>query len=217
MAYYQSAVFSHEAWQAANADARDLLVRVGAVLPDGFYSTGVPQVALSDRFQDGSQPFDFGPFKGRIVFGQGCGLNSGGVSPFPHGPVRLTLVRWGREPGQCGRIEVGNKTELSATSIVSQTGVYIGSGVLFGPNVVIMDCDGHTIDRRLPDLPENQKRAPVRIEDHAWIGFGALIMKGVTIGHHAVVAANAVVTRDVPPHAVAAGNPARIIKTFVSG
>lgn len=214
MSYYQSAVLSHEAWQTANQETLALLRKTGAVLPEGFYSTGVPQIALADRFQSDDQPFDFSPFHGRLVFHAGCGLNSGGISPFPHGPVRLTLVRWGTGPDQCGRIEVGPKTELSATSMVSQIGITIGSRVLFGPGVVIMDCDGHVVDRRLPDVPEHQKRAPVRIEDHAWIGLGALIMKGVTIGHHAVVAAHAVVTRDVPPHGVVAGNPARLIKTF---
>lgn len=216
MSYFQSAAFSPEQWQAARREAVALLTQVGAVLPEGFYSTGVPQVALADRLQQDGSPFDFTPFRGRIVFHAGCGLNSGGVSPFPHGPVRLTLVRWGSDPDQCGRIEVGPDTELSATAIVSQVGVTIGRRVLFGPGVVIMDCDGHAVDRRLPDLPEHQRRAPVRIEDHAWIGLGALIMKGVTIGHHAVVAAHAVVTRDVPAHGVVAGNPARLIKTFAA-
>ena len=214
MAYFQSAEFTSEHWQACNQEAHALLRKVGARLPEKFYCTGVPQIALADRFQDGSKPFDFTPFHGRIAIGEGCGMNSGNVSPFPHGPVRLTLVRWGTEPDQCGRITVGDGTELSATSIVSQISVTIGKKVLFGPGVVIMDTDGHAVDRRLPDLPENQKRAPVVIEDYAWIGFGALIMKGVTIGHHAVVAAHAVVTKDVPPHGVVGGNPAKLIKTF---
>ncbi|HMP96820.1 MAG TPA: acyltransferase [Kiritimatiellia bacterium] len=214
MAYYQSAEMTPEQWQAANAETLALLEKIGAVTPPGFFSTGVPQISLSNRFQPAGQPFDFTPFKGRIVFAEGCRLNSGGVSPFPAGPVRLSLTRWGREPDQCGKIIVGSGTELSATAIVSQISVEIGAGVLFGPDVVIMDCDGHVVDRRLSDVPEHQKRAPVVIEDHAWIGFGALITKGVRIGHHAVVAARAVVTKDVPPHGVVGGNPARLLKTF---
>lgn len=214
MAYYQSAELSSVQWQAENAETIALLKKAGAVLPSDFYSTGVPQLALSDRFQPAGQPFDFSPFCGRLVFGEGCGLNSRGISPFPSGPVRLTLTRWGRESDQCGRIVVGARTELSSTAIVSQIGVLIGSRVLFGPGVLIMDCDGHAVDRRLPDAPENQKRVPVIIEDHAWIGFGAVITKGVTIGHHAVVAAKAVVTKNVPPHGVVGGNPARLLKSF---
>ena len=69
-----------------------------------------------------------------------------------------------------------------------------------------MDRDFHAVDG------ETEARAPVRIDAHAWIGCNAIILKGVHIGEGAVVAAGAVVTRDVPPHAVAAGNPARIIR-----
>jgi acetyltransferase-like isoleucine patch superfamily enzyme len=77
-----------------------------------------------------------------------------------------------------------------------------------------MDSDGHPADRRLPDTYENKKIAPVVIEDHAWLGLGAVILMGVTIGHHSVVATNAVVTTSIPPHCVAAGNPARVIIRF---
>lgn len=216
-AIFQSGVPSPEAWAAGNRTACELLRRVGAVLPDGFSSTGVPDLTLVDVTQGADAPMDFAPFRGRLVFGEGTRLNAGFHSPFPHGPVRLTLVRWGETPGQCGRIDVGAGTELNGTAIVSHVGVRIGAGVLFGPQVVIMDCDGHPVDRRLPDRVEHLKMAPVEIGDHAWIGYGAVIMKGVTIGHHAVVAACAVVTRDVPPHAVAAGNPARVVKTFPEG
>lgn len=59
-------------------------------------------------------------------------------------------------------------------------------------------------------LPEND--LPVRIEDDVWVGTGAIILKGVVIGRGAVVAAGAVVTRDVPPYAIAAGVPAKVIR-----
>src|SRR5438046_10634158 len=60
-----------------------------------------------------------------------------------------------------------------------------------------------------PDLEDMQ---PVRICRGAWIGFGALILKGVTIGEGGIVGANSVVTRDVPPRCVVAGSPARVVK-----
>lgn len=53
---------------------------------------------------------------------------------------------------------------------------------------------------------------PVRIEDHAWVGFNVIILKGVTIGEGAIVAAGSVVTKDVPAFTVVAGNPARVIR-----
>lgn len=212
MNYYQSAQYPSGWWDEKNQDAIALLRQVGAIIPDGFYSTDVPQIFFSDPFQDSDQPFDFTPFEGRLRFAPGSGLNSGHVSPFPHGPVRLTLSRWGEHPDECGMISVGENTELNGTTIVSAASVTIGAGVLFGPGAVIMDTDGHVLDRRLPDEPAAHKRAPVVIEDHAWIGLDAMIMKGVTIGHHAVVAARAVVTKDVPPHGIAAGNPAKVVK-----
>ena len=58
------------------------------------------------------------------------------------------------------------------------------------------------------------KIAPVRIGDKAWIGFNAIILKGVTVGEGAIVAAGAVVTKDVPPYTIVAGNPARVIRTL---
>ena len=56
--------------------------------------------------------------------------------------------------------------------------------------------------------------APVVIEDRVWIGYNAEIRKGVTIGHHATIAANSVVTREIPPHCFAMGNPARVYIDF---
>ena len=56
------------------------------------------------------------------------------------------------------------------------------------------------------------RSAPIVIEDRAWIGFNAIILKGVTIGEGSVVAAGAVVTKDVEPYTVVAGNPARVVK-----
>jgi len=214
MAGFQSAMYPPEEWNRLNREAIALMRQVGAVIAPDFHSTGVPQVSFHDPLQPKDAAFDFTPFHGRIVIGPESGFNSADISPFPHGPVRLTITRWGKEPDQCGKIVVGRRSQLNGTSIVSYVGVTIGDGVLFGPDVIIMDCDGHPADRRLPDTIENKRMAPVTIGDHAWIGYGAIIMKGVTVGHHAVVAANSVVTKDVSPHAVAAGNPARIIKQF---
>ena len=55
-------------------------------------------------------------------------------------------------------------------------------------------------------------RKPVKIEDHVYIGAGAIILKGVTIGHHSIIGAGAVVTHDIPPYSVAVGVPARVVK-----
>jgi len=59
--------------------------------------------------------------------------------------------------------------------------------------------------------------APVRIESKAWIGFGTVILKGVTVGEGAAIGAASVVTRDVPAYTLVAGNPARVIRSLLPG
>lgn len=91
-----------------------------------------------------------------------------------------------------------------------QGGIAIGDGTLIGHNVVLA-----TINHNL--FPENAQRnhySPIRIGKHVWIGSNATILPGVTIGDWAVVAAGAVVTRDVPPLCVVGGVPAVVLKTI---
>ncbi|MBI1813696.1 MAG: acyltransferase [Deltaproteobacteria bacterium] len=94
-------------------------------------------------------------------------------------------------------------------------GLTIGTHVRTGPGVCIYDNDMHPMDpvrrREQNDTMPFIKSAPVVIEDDAWIGLHALVLKGVTIGRGAVVAAGAVVTASVPAGCVVAGNPARVV------
>ena len=96
--------------------------------------------------------------------------------------------------------------------------ISIGSHVMFGPGV-FMISGNHRID--IPDryiksitdeekLPENDQ--PIVLEGDNWIGARAVLLKGITVGMEAVVAAGAVVTQDVPPYTIVAGIPARVIK-----
>lgn len=94
--------------------------------------------------------------------------------------------------------------------------IYCASGITIGKNaniateVIIRDFDGHYIDSNSFKMAK-----PINIQDNVWIGCRAMILKGVTIGEGAVVAANAVVTKDVPPHTLVAGNPAKVIRENV--
>lgn len=88
--------------------------------------------------------------------------------------------------------------------------ITIGENVLISNDVTIMDSDAHRIDGQ----KENTK--PVTIGNNVWIGSRSLILKGVTIGDGAVIAAGSVVTRDVPSHSLAAGNPAVVKKSNVN-
>ena len=92
--------------------------------------------------------------------------------------------------------------------------VEIGSDVLIGDRVFISDADHDFADPCVPiRLQGDSFKGPVRLGDGCWIGIGAVILPNVRIGNNAVVAANAVVTRDVPPRSVVGGIPARVLKT----
>jgi acetyltransferase-like isoleucine patch superfamily enzyme len=120
-------------------------------------------------------------------------------------------------------VKIGSRTYIGDSQIVSAESIEIGDDILISWGVTIVDHDSHALawDERANDVLDwgrgvknwdHVVRRPVRIGDRAWIGFGASILKGVTIGENAVVAAGAVVTKDVPPFAIVAGNPARIVR-----
>lgn len=129
-----------------------------------------------------------------------------------------------------GEIRIGEWSYIGRnTSIWSRTSIVIGHHVLIADGVDIHDTDSHPIGwearRRDTEMILSAKHpypdpsvetAPVVIEDDAWIGLKATVLKGVRIGRGAIVAAGAVVTKDVPAFSVVAGNPARIIRTLES-
>ena len=90
--------------------------------------------------------------------------------------------------------------------------VEIQDYVLIAPRVFITDSD-HIVDDagKKTTLSDEFRSAPVIIEHNCWLGVNSVVLKGVTIGHHAIVGANAVVTRDVPPFSTVAGVPARVV------
>jgi acetyltransferase-like isoleucine patch superfamily enzyme len=124
-------------------------------------------------------------------------------------PVKLGV--WGREP-DTGRIEIGDYVLISpGTRISASDEITIGNSVMMANSVYITDCDWHSIYDR---TERDDRVLPVHIGDNVWLGDHSVILKGVTIGENSVVAANAVVTRDVPANVVVAGNPARQVKTL---
>lgn len=98
----------------------------------------------------------------------------------------------------------------SGVRLQDQGGIRIGNRVLVGHNVVVA-----TLDHDLaPEQRSLLHAAPIVIEDDVWIGSNATITKGVTVGRGSVIAAGAVVTRDVPPMTVVGGVPARVLRTI---
>lgn len=106
------------------------------------------------------------------------------------------------------RIRIGDNVVINNGTIISaRLAVEIGDGTGIGYHCLIMDSDGHPI---APGEPINE--GPITIGKHVWIASKVAILQGVTIGDFAVVATGAVVTKDVPPYAVVAGVPAKVIR-----
>ncbi len=106
------------------------------------------------------------------------------------------------------RLQIGSGTYINGARISAKCAVTIGNNCTIAPEVLIMDSDFHD----LHDQTKEGISEEVVIENNVWIANRAIILKGVRIGAHAVVAAGAVVTKDVEPYAVVGGNPARVIR-----
>jgi acetyltransferase-like isoleucine patch superfamily enzyme len=110
--------------------------------------------------------------------------------------------------GKTGKLIVGRNSRLNGVHIDARELVEIGDTVQIGPYTIIMDSDFHDLKDHSKDGPSK----PIYIEDDVWIATRVTILKGVRIGKGSVIAAGAIVTKDVPPYCVAAGTPARVVK-----
>lgn len=110
------------------------------------------------------------------------------------------------------KLTIGNNVGLSGSSICATEEVSIGDRVLIGSGTIITDSDAHPLLPEERNMPNKTKHRPIHIGNDVFIGARCLILKGVTIGDGAVIGAGSVVTKDVPPHAVFAGNPAQFVK-----
>lgn len=120
-------------------------------------------------------------------------------------------------------VHVGKKTYGTVDVLMANVGshLYIGNYCSIAEEVKFLLCVEHAIDRIstypfraycLNGGPEAESKGDIIVEDDVWIGYGATILSGVHIGQGAVVAAGAVVAKDVPPYAVVGGVPAKVIK-----
>ena len=112
-----------------------------------------------------------------------------------------------------GDVTIGDRTRVGLSNTLIGP-VRIGNDVRLAQNVVLSGLNHNYADPNTPIHLQGVSTKPIVIEDESWIGANAVIVPGVTIGKHSIVAAGSVVTRDVPPYAVVGGNPAKLIKEY---
>jgi galactoside O-acetyltransferase len=131
-----------------------------------------------------------------------------------------------------GEVSIGDRSFIGVSQIICKTKIEIGNDVTIAWGCCIYDHDSHAIDykerqkdiqRQLSDYRSGKNfieskdwsvvnSKPIEICSNAWIGMDCIILKGVTIGEGAIVAAGSVVTKDVAPWTIVGGNPAKLIK-----
>lgn len=112
-----------------------------------------------------------------------------------------------------GKISWGRGSFCGAFCVIGANDqIHIGEHVMIAHAVSIRDTDHAYSDTTIPMSQQGILTAPIVIEDDVWIGHGATILKGIRIGKGAIIAAGAVVTKDVPPYAIVGGVPAKLIR-----
>ena len=112
-------------------------------------------------------------------------------------------------------VSIGDRCLIGRGSgIVGHFSIEIGNDVWTGHHVYITDQNHGYEDVTRPISQQSQPERPVVIGDGSWLGHGAVVLPGVTIGKHVVIGANSVVTKDIPDFSVAVGSPARVIRRY---
>ncbi len=112
-----------------------------------------------------------------------------------------------------GDVIIGNNTLIGIGNTIIGP-ITIGNNVIFAQNIVASALNHEYRDPNIPISKQPINTAAITIEDDCWIAANSVITAGVRIGKHSVIAAGAVVTKDVPPFSVVVGNPAKILKKF---
>jgi serine acetyltransferase len=150
--------------------------------------------------------------RGMLFLGGGVQLQIGPAA-------RVTFGRWvwighGTKI-RCheGEVRIGDKTVLGQECTISAyQHVSIGEQCIVADRVMLIDFDHNVAEVERPIRTQGIYKRDVRVGNNVWIGYGAQILRGVSVGDNAIVGASAVVTKDVPANAVVAGTPARVVR-----
>lgn len=139
-----------------------------------------------------------------LVFGDKVTIGSYAI-------IRPTNL-YGGEAGE--GLKVGNNSSIGAYSYIGCSGyIEIGDNVMMSPRVSIYSENHNFGDMTIPMIEQGVTRSFVKIEDDCWIAANSVILAGVTVGKGSIVAAGSIVTKDVPPYSIVAGNSAKLIKS----
>ena len=153
--------------------------------------------------------------KGHIKIGKNVKLNCNSLSNpvgIPH-PVILCTQN------KKAKIDIGNNVGISGSSLVAATSITIGNNVMIGGGCGIWDTDFHPMAPEMRKIHQTKdaKTASIIIEEDVFVGTKSIVLKGVTIGKGAIIAAGTVVNKSVPANSLAYGNPMQIkLKTNIN-
>tara|TARA_B100000809_G_scaffold169704_1_gene167066 strand:- start:12403 stop:13041 length:639 start_codon:yes stop_codon:yes gene_type:complete len=112
-----------------------------------------------------------------------------------------------------GPVIIGDRTKIGLSNTIIGP-VTIGNDIRLAQNITLSGLNHNYEDVTMPIHVQGVSTAQIIIEDDAWIGANVVVVAGVTIGKHSIIAAGSIVTKDIPPFSVAVGNPARVLKQY---
>ncbi|MEQ1799012.1 MAG: acyltransferase [Lacibacter sp.] len=163
----------------------------------------------------GKIPYLKMPGSSKIVFGDKVILDSGIKKSNVPLVMRCKLVC-----GTTGIFEIGDNTILNGVGMTAYKKIKIGRNCMISSGTLITDTDFHPINPELrqrvpmgyPTDFNEVKKAEIIIGDNVWVGWGSIILKGVSIGDNSIIASGSVVTSTIPPNVIVGGNPAKVIR-----
>lgn len=122
---------------------------------------------------------------------------------------KVRFVIWPKEEGS-GKIKIGDYCIVCpGVRFQSATEIIVGNNCMIADGAYLTDADWHGIYDRLAPVGASE---PILLEDNVWIGDGAVVCKGVTVGENSIIGTGSIVTSNIPPNSIAAGNPAKVVK-----